>query len=287
MQTSGLNIMRTMALIGAVVAPLLALPGAASAEPLRVAADVGYAPWAMRSASGDTSGFSIDVAEEIAKRIGRDGVEVIDVNFSAIFAGLFAERYDMIVAPMQITETRADELLFTEGYLTSGLALVAAESNDTIDSPEDLNGKILATNNGSQTDIWATANAEKYGFTVQRYDKDTDAMQAVVTGRADADIVNMFVAQHAAKNNKKLKVVARIYTDKDIAYAVRPVDVELRNTIEVAMECMKLDGTMHELHEKWFGEYPEPVNSIMKVYAGFGPVGFKGYDATFHVPDCK
>ncbi|MDO9524447.1 MAG: transporter substrate-binding domain-containing protein, partial [Gemmobacter sp.] len=191
MKASGIRILRNAAMIGAAMAPFFALPTSAVAEPLRVAADVGYAPWAMRSASGETSGFSVDMAEAIAKRLGRDGVEVIDVNFSAIFAGLFAERYDMIVAPMQVTEARAEELLFTEGYLTSGLALVAATGNDSISGPEDLKGKILATNNGSQTDIWATENEAKYGYTIQRYDKDTDAMQAVVVGRADADIVNL------------------------------------------------------------------------------------------------
>lgn len=278
---------RFAALTAAVLVPLVGAPAVADAETFKVAADVGYAPWAMREASGETSGFAVDVANEIATRLGKDGVEIIDVNFSAIFAGLFAGRYDMIIAPMSITEVRAKELLFTEGYLTSGLALVVAADRNDISGPEDLKGKILATNSGSQTDTWATEHAEQYGFTVQRYDKDTDAMQAVVAGRADADIVNIFVAQHAAKNNNKLKVAHRLYTDQDVGYAVRKEDVDLRNSIENAMECMKLDGVFYELHEKWFGEYPEPVNSIMKVYAGYGPVGFEGHEATFHVPDCK
>lgn len=257
------------------------------AEPLKVAADVGYAPWAMQGPGGEVTGFSVDVANDIAKRIGREGAEVVDVNFSAIFAGLFSGRYDMIVAPMAITDVRAEQLLFTEGYMTSGLALVVAAGNEEIKSPEDLKGKVLATNSGSQSDTWATENEAKYGYTVQRYDKDTDAMQAVVAGRAAANIVNINVAQYAAVQNDKLAVAHRIYTDQDIGYAVRKEDTALRAEIENALECMKLDGTIQGLHEKWFGEAPEPINSIMKVFAGYGPVGFQGYELNYHVPACE
>lgn len=258
-----------------------------SAEPLKVAADVGYAPWAMRGPDGQVTGFVIDVANDIARRMGRDKAEIIDVNFSAIFAGLFAGRYDAIMAPMEITDVRAKQLLFTEGYMSSGLALVTSSDDKEIKSPGDLKGKVLATNSGSQSDTWATENQAKYGYTVQRYDKDTDAMQAVVAGRAAANIVNVNVAQYAALKNKKIAVAARLYTDRDIGYAVRKGDEKLRAEIEGALECMKLDGTIEGIYKKWFGEEPEPANSMMKVFAGYGPVGYEGYEPTYHVPACK
>jgi polar amino acid transport system substrate-binding protein len=259
----------------------------AQAEPLKVAADVGYAPWAMRGPDGQATGFVIDVANDIARRMGRDKAEIIDVNFSAIFAGLFAGRYDAIMAPMEITDVRAKQLLFTEGYMSSGLALVIRSDDKEIKSPEDLKGKVLATNSGSQSDTWATENEAKYGYTVQRYDKDTDAMQAVVAGRAAANIVNVNVAQYAAVKNKKIVVAHRLYTNRDIGYAVRKGDEKLRAEIENALECMKMDGTIQGIHEKWFGEAPEPVNSMMKVFVGYGPVGYEGYEPTYHVPACK
>lgn len=264
----------------------LLVAAAAPAEPLRVAADVGYAPWAMQSPGGDVEGFAVDAAREISRRIGRDGVEVIDVNFSAIFAGLFAARYDLIVAPMAITVTRTEQLLFTEGYMTGGLALVVLAENTAFSGPEDLRGKVLATNSGSLSDTWATENEATYGYSVQRYDKDTDAMQAVVTGRADANVVNLNVAQYAAKRDTRLRVGYRIYADYDLGYAVRKDDLPLREAVENAVECMKLDGTFQRLHEQWFGEAPESASSMMKVFVGLGPAGLEGYDPTPRVPVC-
>jgi polar amino acid transport system substrate-binding protein len=270
-----------------VAAALIGLTsGVAHAETLKVAADVGYAPWAMRQPSGQVEGFVVDVANEFAKRIGRDSAEVVDVNFSAIFAGLFAGRYDMIVAPMSMTKERASQLLFTEGYMTSGLGLVVAEGS-SIEKPEDLKGKILATNSGSFSDTWATQNAEKYGYTVQRYDKDTDAMQSVLAQRADANVVNLNVGQYAASKNKRLKVVYRVLGDYDLGYGFRKDNTELRNKVEAALECMKLEGVMQGLHEKWFGEAPVPADAMMKVFVGHGPIGLEGHDGAYHKLECK
>lgn len=266
---------------------LVASLSGAAAEPLKIAADIGYAPWAMRQPSGEIEGFSIEVAKEIARRIGRTGVEVVDVNFSAIFAGLFAGRYDMIVAPMSMNKERAAQLLFTEGYMTGGIGLVTRSEDDSITKPEDLRGKVLATNSGSFTDTWTTENEAKYGYKVQRYDKDSDALQAVIAKRADADVVNLNVGQYAASKNRRLKVVHRIFVNYDLGYGFRKDAKELRSQVENALECMKLDGSLQGLHEKWFGEQPDPADSSMKVFAGYGPIGLEGYERSYHKPDCK
>lgn len=282
------QLLRSKINLAAFGAGILALSfSGATAEPLKIAADVGYAPWAMRQPSGEIEGFSIEVAKDIARRIGRTGVEVVDVNFSAIFAGLFAGRYDMIVAPMSMNKERAAQLLFTEGYMTGGIGLVTRSDDDSITKPEDLRGKVLATNSGSFTDTWATENEAKYGYKVQRYDKDSDALQAVISKRADADVVNLNVGQYAASKNRRLKVVHRIFVNYDLGYGFRKDAKELRNQVENALECMKLDGSLQGLHEKWFGEQPDPADSSMKVFAGYGPVGLEGYERSYHKPDCK
>lgn len=280
MQRSGL-------VAAAVVSSLFLGFEPAQAEPLKVAADVGYAPWAMQGPDGEVTGFVIDVANDVARRMGREKAEIIDVNFSAIFAGLFAGRYEAIMAPMEITAVRAEQMLFTEGYMSSGLALVVRSDDTSIKSPEDLKGKILATNSGSLSDTWATENEAKYGYSVQRYDKDTDAMQAVVSGRAAANIVDNTVAAYATTKNKKIAVAVNLYSDREVGYAVRKDEEKLRAEIEDALECMKMDGTFQDIRKKWFGETPDPADAMMKVFVGYGPAGFAGYEPTFHAPVCK
>lgn len=252
-------------------------------QPLTAAADVGFAPFAMTNASGTTVGFEVDVGNEIAKRLGRPGLKIEDVNFSAIFAGLFAKRYEFIIAPTNITQERAQQMLFTEGYMDTGLGFVLKKGS-TLDDPSGLKGKAVAVNNGSVSDTWATDNASKYGFTVQRYDKNADAVQAVLTGRAYANIADLPASQYAATQNPLIEVGYVVYTGRSFGYVFRKDDTAFRDRIECIVEGMKLDGTLAQIYQKWFGEAPGPDTSTSKVWAGYGMPGFPGYSADYHVP---
>jgi polar amino acid transport system substrate-binding protein len=89
------------------------------------AADVGLVPFFMRGTDGKMDGFSNDLTQEVAQRMGYDGAEVIDTPFSAIFAGLFSSRYDMVAAPTNTTQERAQQMLFAEPYMASAGVFVA------------------------------------------------------------------------------------------------------------------------------------------------------------------
>ena len=103
------KIFRSLALVATTVFGLSVTEVAAQSadhpdnEKLKVSCDLGFAPFCFKTASGETTGFSYDLAAEIAKKLNRPGVEAIDSNFSAIFAGLFSKRYEMIVAPTTVT----------------------------------------------------------------------------------------------------------------------------------------------------------------------------------------
>ena len=256
-------------------------------QPLRVASDVGYAPWGMLKPNGEIEGFSIDLGNEIAKRLGRPKLEVVDVNFSAIFAGLFAKRFEFIIAPTSITKERAEQMLFTEGYISGGLGFVQRTSDPTMKGPGDLKDKVLATNRGSLSDTWATENAQKYGYTIKRYDKNADAMQAVATGRAYADIVDIFVGQYGAEKQPRLKLGHVLYSDRVLGLPFRKDDVEFRNKVEEIVECLKMDGTLVKIHEKWFGPLKADDSGITRVWAGYGPPTFPGFSFDYHIPQCK
>ena len=104
--------MKTGIVFGAVA---LLAAGAASAETMKVAADVGYSPHVMASASGGVEGYNVDIMNEIAKRMGVKH-EVIDQEWSGIFAGLAAGKYVVIIAPTTVTKERATKMLFGEPY---------------------------------------------------------------------------------------------------------------------------------------------------------------------------
>ena len=62
---------------------------------------------------------------------------------------------------------------------------------------------------------------------------------------------------------------------------------QLRGQVERALECLKQNGTLAALHEKWFGVAPEADSSTVKVYPGSGTPGFAGYDEAAAPGECK
>lgn len=258
----------------------------ASAENLKVAADVGFAPFVMRNASGQIDGYSYDLIQAVAKKAGYTGVEVSDTPFNAIFAGLFSNRFDIVFSPVNITNERASQMLFTEPYLAGGVGFLVKKGNK-LASLEELKGKTIAVNNGGYSDKWLQDNQTKYGYEIQRYNKNADAVQAVLTGRAFANMAETAVIRYISTQAPQAEVAYNFSTGTNMGYAVRKTDLVLRNKIEQAVECLKADGTMAKIHSKWFGLAPEADTSGAKSFPGYGAPGFPGYDAATHPAKCS
>jgi polar amino acid transport system substrate-binding protein len=254
-------------------------------KPLVVGSDFGVAPWMVRGANGP-EGFGVDMIREVAKRIGRPAPDVLDVNFSGLFAALFAKRIEFTVNPLNITAERSERMLFTEPFFATGNGFIIRQA-DTMNGFEDLRGKALAVNRGTISDTWASENAAKYGFEVQRYDTFPDSVQAVLTRRAFTALNEIPTTVYAASKNKAIKVGFKDFNGRNFGYAFRLDDVAYRDKVELAIECMKQDGTLSRMYEKWYGEKPAAGSSTVTIYPGFGPPGFKNYDATVHPMNCK
>jgi polar amino acid transport system substrate-binding protein len=268
-------------------------PGSVSAQsedhpadkPLHVGTDFGIAPFVFRSPGGP-EGFSVDMVRELARRLGRPGVEIADMNMSGLISALMSKRIEMMVNPFGITAERAERMLFTEPYLGTGNAFIVRKSDEMKGVP-DLKGKSLAVNRGTISDTWATENAARLGFEVQRYDNFPDSVQAVITRRAFAALNEIPTANFAATQNAQIKVGFAEYTGRNFGYALRLESVAFRNQVEAAIECMKLDGWLAKNYEKWFKQPPPDDPALRTVFPGYGPPGFKGHEATPHTPQCR
>jgi len=256
-----------------------------SDKPMVVASDFGVAPWMVRGAAGP-EGFGVDLITEIGKDLGRPKVEIVDINFSGLFAALFAKRVEFLVNPLNLTAERSERMLYTEPLFSTGNGFLVRAA-DEMKGFDDLKGKAVAVNRGTISDTWATANAEKYGFEVQRYDNFPDTVQAILTRRAFSALNEIPTTVFAASQNKAIKVGFKDFNGRNFAYAFRLEDAEYRNKVEAVIECMKLDGRLRKLHEKWYGALPDANSAIDLVYFGFGPPGFKGFEPTAHTPKCK
>lgn len=259
---------------------------AGHAETLRVAADVGFAPFFMKQASGEIEGYGYDVINAVAKQAGYDGVQVIDTPFSSVFAGLFSKRFDVIAAPIAIAENRAEQILFTEPYIPTGLSMLV-KNNAKADDLNDLAGKKIAVNSGSTSEMWVQEHTAAYNFEMQRFNKLNDAVQSMLIGRSYAVMSDTPAIRYIAQSQKNTKAVLHQDSGRNFAYSVRHEEPELRNRIESALECLKSTGKLQKIHEKWFGELTENDKKVVnEVWPGYGAPGFKGYQDLAHDVVC-
>ena len=268
------------------LAILLVVPTVAqSNQPLRAAVDMGYVPFAFVNENGEEVGFAIDLADALAERMGRPGVEIVSVAWSGIFAAMDAGRVDFIVAPTNIRPSRAENMAFTEPYMdTAQLIALNARLADTVKSFEDLGGLVIGVNTGSVSDDWLVENQAAYGYEIDRYDNLLDVLLAVDTGRIDAVIGDYEATAYAARDRPNVVPGLTITGEEQYGLPCRKDNTGFRNELERALEGLKLDGTLQAIHEQWFGTAPENYSSTNLVYVGYGVPGMSGFQMIYHMP---
>jgi polar amino acid transport system substrate-binding protein len=273
-----------MTLLGAAFAALLA--GGASAQELKTAVDGTFAPHAFPDlATGGIQGFNVDLAKAVGEKLKRP-LKIDSAQFSGLLPAMQAGTYDFIAAPVTATKERAESMLFTEGYLNTDFQFVVGRNEPVATSLEEFKGKTVTVNKGSAYDSWARGLEEKIGWKVESFGTQTDAVQAVIAGRAAANITGNTVGAWAAKQNPALKLSYLHSTGLVWAMTIRKGNEPMRAMLENAIECLKLDGTVAKLHEKWFGVAPAPGSAAVTVFHGTGVPDLPGYDATARTPAC-
>jgi len=211
-----------------------------------------YKPFSFDD-SGEIVGFDVDIAYEIADRIGRTPDMRSPVPFDTLIQGLRDGRYDALVASHGITEERAEQVDFTRPYYRSGAQTFVADDNDTIAGPEDLEGVRIGVVKASTylvlaEDITGADN-------VVTYESDVVALQDLTTGRLDAVITDKLVGFIAMdESGLAIKPVGEVLEEDELGIAVQKGDTELLDAINAALEDMIADGTYDEISQRWFGQ---------------------------------
>ena len=244
---------------------------------MKAAVDMGFVPFAYLDQTGKAEGFAVDLANALAEKLGRPGVEIIDVEWSGIFAALFSKKVEYIVAPTNITEKRAQEMDFTEPYMdTAELIVVHVKNKDNIKTLKDLKGRTIGVNTGSSGHTWLTENQAKYGFKIDEYDGMPAAAQAVQVGRIDGVIGDSAAVGHYAADKSELVSAVLVPTGQQYGLPFRKGD-PYRDEVEKALEGIKMDGTLYGLYKKWFGDDPPSDSAVRTLYPGLGVPGLPGY----------
>lgn len=233
---------------------------------LTIAAEGNWVPYVFnKEGTGELTGFEVDIAREIAKRLGVKAEFNISNKWDGVIAGLDAKRYDTVICGVNPTKERKERYAMTVPYAENPFAVVVAADNKDINSFEDLKGKKCANS------LTSTAGniARKYGATLSDASL-TQAMDLISTGRVDASINNLTSIVEYMKERPDVKVrVAAIYKPEDSgeiesAAMFRKADASLAKKVDEIIGAMIKDGTCYKLAEKYFGKEVADSVSIYK-----------------------
>jgi polar amino acid transport system substrate-binding protein len=273
-----------------VVAAICAMGTGAWAQtgPLRCGVDGTFAPHAMVRLDGKLEGFQVDLFTEMARRMGRELV-MENGEHAGMIPALAAGRYDFLCGPITVTAERAKNLIFVEPYLWTTWQYVSKRGVKVMQSEDDLRGKTIAVERGTPNHQWVADNATRLNMKLLAFSGQSDAVQAVLQGRADA-----YTNGGSSGMKYLVSKVPGLQMDWIVpstrqpwSAPLRKDSVALRDQMEDVLSCMKKDGFIAAISKKWFGQAPKEGDAEITTYPGYGVEGFEGFSPRTQVLNCK
>lgn len=148
---------------------------------IRVAIAIGTPLFSYTDANMQPTGSDVDTATELAKDLGVK-LEIVPINTAARIPTLQAQRADVVISSLSITEERAKVVDFSIPYSAITI-MVAAPKDMKIANYADLSGKRVGLTRATTNDAITTKEAK--GAEIMRYEDDATLITSVVTGQVD------------------------------------------------------------------------------------------------------
>ena len=222
-----------------------------------VASNVAYPPFEFAPRKGP-KGFDIDLMNEISDRMGLE-VQYRDVQFDSLLRGLSSELFDAVISGMTITETRRQQVDFSDPYYNVQEALVV-RAGSGIESTGDLEEEVLGVQPGTmgQAEAGELLNAGDVEE-VRTFDTIEDAFAALENDVIDGVVYDLPAAQKEVdESDGELELVETIPTGEQYGIAL-PKESPLIEPVNQALAEIKDDGTYEEIYKKWIGRAPEEI----------------------------
>ena len=236
--------------------------------------NAGFIPYeTIDPASGQFVGLDVD----IAKMLFEDGldlrIEFTDSTFQGLVPALATGKADFVISAMGATEERAQSVDFSIPYSPAGTVVIVRKDNTSINSLDDLSGKIVGGETGSTPLRRAEVlNADLQarglpGFKELRsYDSAPTVWEDVRVGRLDAAPVGFSNAVLLIKERPDdFRIASRIGGESYYAMVMPKGEQSLGDYVNAKIREWKADGSLLAVHRKWFGDF---APSILEEVAG-------------------
>jgi len=218
---------------------------------LRVGTEGTYAPFSYHNDQGELTGYDVDVARAVAKKIGYD-IEFVEAPWDAMLAAFDSGKSDVIFNQAGITPEREQKYLFSTPYAVSHPVLIIHKDNHTITGFSDVRGKVLAQTLMSNY----VERAEELGATVTGTDGFSKTVQLVSEKRADGTL-NDDIALYdylKQKPDAPVKIVSVADDAVKSGAMLHKKDRALHKKIDQAIQELLADGTLAKLSDTYFNK---------------------------------
>lgn len=225
---------------------------AAAAEKIRFATEASYPPFEFVGADNTIQGFDIDLAKALCKELQAE-CTFANQGFDSLVPGLKFRRFDAVIAALDVTPERLEQVAFTNTYYDNSAQFIALK--DKVTDISALKGLKVGMQNGTTHQKYLIEKHPE--IKPVAYDSYQNAMLDLKSGRIDAVFGDTAVVAEWLKNNTELATVGETITDDayfgtGFAIAVGPKNTDLRDKLNTALDKIKQDGTYKVVYDKWF-----------------------------------
>jgi polar amino acid transport system substrate-binding protein len=217
---------------------------------VRIGVSLGGEPVGFRNATNEPVGYDVDVARQLAARLGVP-VRFSDVSGDARISMLMSKQLDLVVANVSITPKRARVVDFSIPYNLAGLRVIAQKSAH-IRTLADLNGKRVVVGRGTTADAFLKASAPQAVF-VYTDNFAPDGVLLLQQKRADAGIEDSSLLDYLASKNEQLETLPAMYGNTPIGIAMAKGDPALLQLVNTFVADYIRSGAYAANYRKWWG----------------------------------
>jgi len=230
---------------------------------IRIANTQSSPPWSLIDDKLQPAGYDVEVAKEVARRIGVARLVFVADSFKNFVEGLKAGKYDMVMNDLTPTPERARQVDFAAPYGVEDFRIFVLSANTDIKEKPDLKGKKVGVTTGTSNETWARANLKESD--IRTYDNGGFVFNDLGNGRIDAVISSHFGGmKYATVNKLPIKEVGQPLIYQLSAPAMVKGQQPLRDAVSKAIQDMIGDGTTDRLARKWVGPNFDMVGDINK-----------------------
>ena len=215
--------------------------------------DSEFPPMGFVADDGSYTGFDLDLAEEVAKRLDMEFVAQ-PISWDAKDQELKSGNIDCIWNGFTISG-REDQYAWTEAYMENDQVVVVRADSDIV-ALDDLADKIVAVQKDSSGLAALQENSALTDTFADLIEVDSylNAMMELESGAVDAFVMDEIVARYEIQSSgKDFKVLDEAVASEEYGVDFAIGNEELRDQVQATLEEMAADGTLAKISEEWFG----------------------------------